>query len=516
MNTRPPRIALCGVMLESNALSPPATEDDFRNLYYLEGDEILAEAAADASVMAMEMTAFVRAMDATGPWRPVPLVMTACQPWGPVDHEFFRRTVDDVVARLAAAGPVDGIYVANHGAMISTATGDPDGEMLAALREAAGPGVPIVVTLDLHGNVSERMVESCDVVVSYQTNPHVDMLERGEEAAYHLRTILAGNARPRSAFIRLPLTPASVTLLTAAGPYADLVDFGQRRKREHAGDILNVSILGGFVFGDTPKNGVAVIVTARHSVEPARALAREIAERGWADRARFRKSLTGIDEAVRAACDNGGDPARPAQIFSDAGDNPGGGGGGDTVELLGALAAAGARGVLYGSFYDPPLAREARRLGAGATFRAAFNRDPHTGFAAPLELDAKVLAVADEPFVGRRGIYAGRLVETQPSCALEVGGEGGVVVVVISKRYQTADPVFFEHLGLDVGAARTVCVKSRGHFRAGFDPWFGPDRVVEVDTPGLTSPVLERYEWKRLPRPVYPLDEDAAWTPPQW
>jgi microcystin degradation protein MlrC len=170
-----PRIALTGILLESNAFSPPATEADFRGLCYLEGDEILANARSPASPMAMEMTAFVRTMDATGPWRPLPLVFTGCQPWGPVEHRSLERTLEDILARLAAAGPVDGIYVANHGAMVSTTDPDPDGEMLARLRSAVEPRVPVELTLDLHANVSERMVESVDLTVAYQTNPHVDM-----------------------------------------------------------------------------------------------------------------------------------------------------------------------------------------------------------------------------------------------------------------------------------------------------------------------------------------------------
>ena len=123
-------------------------------------------------------------------------------------------------------------------------------------------------------------------------------------------------------------------------------------------------------------------------------------------------------------------------------------------------------------------------------------------------------AVREESIVGRRGIYAGRRLALGRMAALEIGGEGGVTVVVLSARHQTADPVFFEALGLDIGAARTVCVKSRGHFRAGFDLWFPPEQVVEVDTPGVTAPVLERFEWKGLPRPVYPLDPDTVWPPP--
>jgi len=510
---RSPRVALAGFVLESNSFAPVAGEKDFRNRYYFQDQEILDQAANPHSVMPMEMAAFVRAMHATGPWQPIPLVLTGTEPAGPVEHGFYVRTIDAMLAALDKAGPVDAIYLSNHGAMTSTETYDPDGEMAARLREAVGPDVAIVVTLDLHANISERLVEASDLIIGYQTNPHVDMLERGEEAAHSLRAILAG-ARPQAAFIRLPLTPASVVLLTREGPYADLIDFGQRRKRELGGAILNVSIFGGFVFGDTPKNGVAIVVTGRDDGDAARGLSVEIAERGWADRQRFRKQLTPLDEAVSLAVRVGEEVSAPAVIFSDAGDNPGGGGLGTTAWLLAALLEARARGVLFGSFCDPRLAAEAHRLGVGAGFEAVFNQDCESEFSKTLAVPATVMALGDGEVIGRRGLYANRALELGPVCALELGAEGGISVVVISNRRQTADPMFFEMLGLDIGAARSVCVKSRGHFRAGFDLWFPPEQVYEVDTPGLTSPVLERFHWRNLPRPVYPLDEETQWVPP--
>jgi microcystin degradation protein MlrC len=507
-------VALCGVALESNAFAPVATEADFRGFCYLEGDAVTEAARTTGSTASTELGAFVRTMDATGEWTPVPLVFTWCQPWGPVEHDFFTGVVESLVQGIRDAGGVDAVYVASHGAMVSTGSHDPDGDLLARLREAVGEAVPVLATLDLHANISARMVEAASVLVGYQTNPHVDMFERGEEAAHALRAMLAGNAAPCPVLVRLPITPPTVSLLTREGPYADLIDYGQRRKRELAGAILNVSVFGGFVFGDTPKNGIAVVVTGRHEEAPARRLAREIAERAWADRARFRCRLTSLDEAVAAAVANGRDPGRPARIFSDAGDNPGGGGGGDTIELLQALVEADARGVLFGSFHDPELAAAAVAAGEGGRLRAVFNAQGRTRFATRYEVDARVLAIAGRGFVGRLGIYAGRGLEPQPTCALEIGGPGGITVVVLSRRYQTADPMFFEHLGIDIAAARTVCVKSRGHFRAGFEPWFTPEQVVEVDTAGFTSPVLERFDWKHLPRPVYPLDEDTDWVPP--
>jgi microcystin degradation protein MlrC len=507
-----PRVALAGIVLESNSFAPIVGEEDFRNRYYFEGREILDQAARAHSVMPMEMTAFVRAMHATGRWQPVPLILTGTEPGGPVDHGFFVRTVDAMIEALANTESVDAVYLSNHGAMTTTESHDPDGEMTARVREAVGPDATIVVTLDLHANISERLVDAADLLVGYQTNPHVDMLERGEEAACSLRTILAG-ARPETAFIRLPLTPASVVLLSREGPYADLIDFGQRRKRELGGAIFNVSVFGGFVFGDTPKNGVAIVVTGRDDGAAARALASEIAQRGWADRQRFRKQLTQLDEAVSLAVRAAKDPSAEAVIFSDAGDNPGGGGLGTTTWLLAALVEAGARGVLFGSFCDPALAAEAHAKGEGVAFEARFNRESESEFSRRFSASARILSLGDGSVVGRRGLYANRAMELGPSCALEIGGDGGIVVVVISNRRQTADPMFFEMLGLDIGAARCVCVKSRGHFRAGFDLWFAPGQVYEVDTPGLTSPVLERFQWRNLPRPVYPLDEDTQWSP---
>jgi microcystin degradation protein MlrC len=395
--------------------------------------------------------------------------------------------------------------------MVATGSPDPDADMLERLRQCVGSEIPIVGTLDLHANVSERSVVAADMLAAYLTNPHMDMFERGEEAAHALRAILAGSAQPKTAYVKVPLTPPTAILLTREGPYADIIDFGQRRKRELGGKILNVSISAGFVYADTDTTGMAIWVTGRHDLEPARTLMAEIAERVWADRERFKRVLTSMEEAVRGAVERGKGPNLPAYIYADIGDNPGGGGCGNTTEFLAALIEAGADGVLMGAFFEPELAAVAVETGVGAELDAVFNANPRTMFSTRYECRATVAAVSTEAFVGRLGQYTGTLIEASPSAALQIGG---ITVVVISNRYQTSDPMFFEHLGLDIAQARTVCVKSRGHFRAGFEPWFTPDRVLEVDTPGFTSPVLSRFDWKGLPRPVFPLDEETEWTPP--
>ncbi len=504
-----PRVAIVGIWLESNRQAPVAYEADFRSFYWLEGPELLEAARAKQPYILGEGAAFVKTMDATGPWEPVPVLLAACHPHGPIDGALMDRMLADMRKGLEEAGPLDAVYVANHGGMIATDRDDTDGEIIALAREFAGSKGKVIVTLDLHANISERMVENADLIVGYRTNPHVDMTERGEEAALALRMIFAGLADPKSAFIRLPLTPASVNLLTASGPYGDMIDYGTRRRAELAGDILNVSIFGGFVFSDSDKNGVAIVVTARSDVKRAQMLALEIAERGWGQRERFRKVLTPLRDAVDLALHRN----RPAVILADTGDNPGGGGTGRTTELLQALHKAGAQNVLYGSFFDPPLAQAAHAAGVGARIRASFNSHRGLPCDAPFEADAEVVGLHDGTIVGRLGWAQGRTLRLGPSAALRIGC---LTVIVISDRMQTLDPMFFEMFGLEIGKADTVVVKSRGHFRAGFIPWFPPERVYEVDTEGLTSPVLERRQWHRLPRPSYPLDEHATWTPPRW
>jgi microcystin degradation protein MlrC len=352
--------------------------------------------------------------------------------------------------------------------------------------------------------------------IGYRTNPHLDMRERGAEAAGLLRRLIAGT-RTCLARVRLPIVPPTVTQLTGQDapnrPYGELIDLGQQRMNQppYAGRVLNVSVMGGFAYADTPFNGLTVVVTATDQ-DAAERLAGEIAREGWARRDRFRPTLTSLDEAVRLAkaTEN---PARPALAFADVADNPGGGGRGNTMAILQAFHAAGVRNALVGIIHDPALAAEAHQLGVGASFAARFNRDilnqpGGDEFSKPFTAPAVVFALTDKPLRGRRGIYANNTLDIGKSAALRLDG---LTVIVVTHRYQCADPMFFEAFGLHIPAARVVVVKSRGHFRGGFDEFFRHDQVVEVDAPGLTSPILSRFPWKHMPRPVLPIDDAAEW-----
>ncbi|WP_135466701.1 M81 family metallopeptidase [Crenalkalicoccus roseus] len=501
-----PRVALLGFSIECNRFAPPAGRDDFACRCWLEGEAILADARSPTPRALGEMPGFVADMDAAGPWRPLPVLLAMAEPNGPVEQPLFATMMATWRRGLEALrGEVDGAYCVLHGAGLTTELDDPEGALQALVREVLGPGVPLVCSYDLHANVSDAMVRHCDAFVGYRTNPHLDMRERGAESARLLRRLMSGT-RTHLAFRRLPIVAPTVSLLTARGPYAEVIDLGQELKAQDP-RILNVSVMGGFAYGDTPFNGLAVIVTATER-DAAEALADTLADAAWERRHRFVAHLTPLEEAVRRAKES------PVPlVFADVADNPGGGGRGNTMFLLEAFHTAGVRDCLVGVIHDPLLAGEAHRLGHGARFIARFNRPQGTltaedPFSRPFAAEAEVAALSDGQVTGRRGIYAGTAMRLGPTAALRIGG---ITVVVISNRTQCADPAFFEHLGLDIGAARAVVVKSRGHFRGGFDEFFGHDQVVEVDCPGLTSPILSRFAWTRLPRPVLPLDPETRW-----
>ncbi|WP_341895270.1 M81 family metallopeptidase [Ferrovibrio terrae] len=499
------RIAIGGFMLESNGHAPVSTREEFAASVHLEGDALLADLASANPRSPTTLTGFTAEMGRIADWQPVPLVMAAVGASGPVDQPFFDEVVERMRQLLRAAGPVDAVFLSQHGAATATVDVDPDGTVFRAVREIVGADVPVVATLDLHANVSPAMVELADILVAYRENPHTDMPDRGADCARHLKAMLGG-MKPHAAFVKLPFIPPSTSQNTKSGPYADVIAYGQKQV---GNGVIDVSVSSGFSLGDTPKNGMSVIVTATDKKQAA-VVARDVAAYAWSQRQRFITHLTSLERCTEMALACSRDPGKPSLLFADVADNPGGGGRGNTSFILAAFHKAGVAGCAIGPVFDPPLAAEAYKLGVGATFNARFNRDETTTFSDPFMAEGKVVALSDGLFVGRRGMAAGRTLDMGPAALVQVGG---IQVVVMTHRHQALDPMFFETFGVDITKLRCLVVKSRGHFRAGFDIFFPDDRIIEVDVPGLTTPVLQNVPWRQVPRPIYPLDPDMTWAP---
>jgi microcystin degradation protein MlrC len=506
---RPLRVGICGFFLECNRWSPVTTAKEFAQSLDIAGTDLQEELRRELPRVLPDTSGFVAAMNRSGPWEPVALRLAAAQPGGPADHAYFDSLAIDIEARLRAAAPLDAVFISSHGAALTTQIDDPDGDLFSRIRAVVGPAVPIVAVFDLHANVSRRMTDAVSAFVAYRTNPHTDLRACGEEAARHLHTLLAQGPGVVE-LVKLPFVPPATSQLVAVGtPFAELIALGQTRV---GGAILNVSLCGGFALADSEKCGFAVVVTAQAGNRArARTVAEELAAAVWASRRSFVSRLTAVADAV-AAAKVAGEPGGATLILADVADNPGAGGGGNTVGLMRALVEAGARAVLVGVVTDAALAQEAHALGVGAGFDARFNRaaagDP---FALPYTCAARVLALSDGRFVGRRGFVKGTQRDMGPSVLLDLGG---VQVAVISQRQQLLDPAQLDVLGVDLADVRTLVVKSRGHFRAAFDGFAPAERILEVDCPGLTTPNLASLGWKHMPRPVYPLDEDTAWLAP--
>ena len=503
-----PKVAITGFALEANSFSPVSTREDFEKSCWHEG-AIITELARQTSNLPAEVTGFYARMDEKGPWTPVPTIVIGAPPGGPVVQAVWTEFMDKLEHSLRAAMPLDAVYVSNHGASSAEHLDDTEGDMMAMIRGIVGPDIPVIATHDLHCNVSERTVDALDALISYRTNPHVDQRERAAEAVDLLQEMLDG-MKTQKAFIRMPITPPSVTLLTARGPYADLVNMGTAMMQSPAeGPIANVSVSAGFVFSDLPKCGITICVTSRGDLAAAQACALKLARSAWADRARYVPDMLEIPEAINKA-----QHTSVPLLFADVADNPGGGGRGNTSWLLAAFNAAKIPGVLLGVFIDPALAQQAHQAGEGREFDAVFNAT-ESQFSKRFTARARVLKLTDGEGLGRRGILRGKKFSLGASALIELI-DTGTRVVVGSLRRQLCDPAMLEMHGIDIATVRILIVKSRGHYRAGFDEFFPESQIFDVDSPGLTTPNLKNVDFKRLPRPVFPIDQDATWTEPAW
>lgn len=501
MTTRPP-IAILGFRLESNFHAPVIFEDEFVSL---SGDALVKDLATDAPRAPSEVTGFMNVMEAAGE-RCVPLSLTSGGAAGEVDEAYFKAWVEEAVGMLKALGPVAGVYLPQHGAASATHTEDPDGELFARVRGVVGPDVPIVVSLDPHANVSAKMVGEIDALIAYRTNPHTDQRERGEEAAALMRTLLGGT-KTALAIVKLPIIPPSISQNTKDGPLGEHIAYGQSFVGD---DVLAVCVCSGFSLGDTVKAGMSVTVTVRGDKAKAEEVAQKIAARIWEERRRYDITMTSLAEAVAMMRGLNEDSNRPSLCFADVADNPGSGARGNTTHILRAFLDAGCKDVALAPFYDAPLAHEAAALGVGARFTAHFNREEPSEFSEELQTEAEVVALHTGEIVGRRGIIAGRRFDLGTVALIRCDG---ILVVVNDRRIQFCDPGILECVGLIMGGPRALIVKSRGHFRASVDEVFTDERIIEVDVPGLATPMLERIRWQRTPRPIYPLDRDFSWTP---
>lgn len=435
----------------------------------------------------------------------VPLWWAAAEPSGTIERSAYEAMRDQLVTAIRSALPLDALALDLHGAGVMGEADDLEADLGRAIRNVVGPDLPIVVTLDLHGNISDEMAELYDVMLGYHLYPHTDMWERGDESLRLLPALLDGSLHPTAHVEHLPiLLPTSTT--DPGYPAAEMNEVC-RRLEERPG-VVDVTVFHGFPFTDIENVGVHVVVTTDGDAELARAVGAEVGGWVWSNRERFRLESPTPDQAVRLAlaADTTGGPV----VINETSDNPGGGTPGDGTHLLRALLEAEPGvPVVFGFLCDPDVAGAAHRAGVGATIDVRLGGKHDELHGLPVEATVYVKALTDGRFT-LRAISEGTRVNLGRSARLVVGGRSGAVqVIVVSHRSQTFDEQVFLLHGIDVTRYAVVALKSSNHFRAGFRDV--ASQIITADAPGLTTNRVEVFPHTRASRPLWPQDPAATY-----
>jgi len=432
----------------------------------------------------------------------IPAIAASAVPSGLVTAPTYQHLAGHLIGCIERVkrepGGLDGVALCLHGAMVAEGCDDPEGDILRRVREAAGPGVPVVATLDLHANVSEAMVRYADCLFGYDTNPHVDAYERAEEAMAALRDIWAGRLSPVMRLRRARMMPPTINMRTTEGPMVKL--FARARWHEARAGVRNVSVFGGFPFADVEYAGTSVVALTDGLPELAQEICDDLVELAWSLRYEFLKELVPPEVAVQRAIA----AARGPVVLADVADNMGGGGSGDTTLLLRVLleSGGGRRGAGFAVMVDPEAVARCIAAGPGASVHLALGGKTEPAHGPPLGCPGVVRALTDGTFVQKGPMGTGLQVTAGPSARLDIGG---VEVIITSQRQAPNDPEIFRHIGIEPTHKHILVVKSRGHFRAAYEPFAA--EILEVDCPGFASPNLRHFAYRNVRRPLFPLDD---------
>ncbi|POR44550.1 M81 family metallopeptidase [Methylobacterium sp. V23] len=493
------RIVTARVNHETNTFSPLATPLAAFNPLW--GDAALA-AGRDSTTA---LGAFIRFGEARGATVVVP-VSAHANPSGPVADAAFAALA---AAILDAVRPgCDAILLDLHGAMVTESHDDGEGELLARIR-ALAPGVPLGVALDLHGNITGRMVDNCDAIAGFKTYPHVDMAETGARVAGIVGRMLDGGLAPCRAWVHPPMLAHTLRMDTRVpGPMQAAV--AAARAAEARPGVLAATIFGGFSLADLSEAGVSVTVTAETQAA-ADAAARDLAAGLWNAREDFVYAEAPLADSIAAAQAALAGPGEGPVLLLDHGDNCMSGGTCDVMDVLAAALAAGMDGILAGPICDPEAVAALHAAGVGAPVACGLgNRVPLPGFPrqAPLPVSGTVAALGDGQYVITGPTYTGQSCHMGRAAVLDTGAAR---ILVTEEPHEPWDLGVFTGSGLDPAAARVLILKSRMYCRPVFEPI--ARAVVECASRGVTSSDYGLFPFAKLARPIFPLDADAAWPP---
>ncbi len=492
------RIAIGQISHETNTMfGPPTPVTEFERQGWAVGQEIINNSTG--------VRGYLGGMIAAGSDNDIEIVPTfaaQAHPSGPIERSAF----DTMLANLqdgieaASAGGFDAVCLSLHGAGTAVGIDDIEGTILAAVREQIGPDIPLIATLDLHCHSTELMLESATALLTVHEYPHVDSYERGYEAVELAAKTVRGEVSPVMARAVLPMAISPIT--SFHGPAREINELCWEWEKR---GLLDITFIHGYPHTDVPIISASVIAVADGDQELAQQAANDVAARIWSMREQFRSVLPDATAAVAEALAFDGAPI----VIAEVSDNPGGGSPGDSTHLLRALLDAAPEGAAFGFVYDPETAIQAHEAGPGATInvRIGGKTDPEM-MGAPIEASAYVKSCTDGRYITQSTMGQGSLRDLGKMARLVVNG---VDVIVGSESQQTIDDELFRLHGIEVSRLKIIALKSQNHFRAYFEPLAA--KVIRADSPGWTTSNLSNFNYQRINRPIWPLDEGVEWTP---
>jgi microcystin degradation protein MlrC len=482
------RIAVGGFLHETNTFAPTkATYDDFVHGGGWPAMTLGADVLKVMRHINVGLAGFVGDAEANG-WELVPTIACGASPSAHVTRDAFERVVKAMIEGIKAAGPLDAVYLDLHGAMVTEHFDDGEGEILARVRQVIGKDLPLVVSLDLHANVTPAMVEHADALIAYRTYPHVDMADTGRAAARHLALLLRSKQKFAKAFRQLPFLIPISWQCTNDEPTKVIY---QKLAALQGDAVPTLSFAPGFPAADFPDCGPSVVAYGRTQAD-ADAAADAMTRLVISHESDFDGRIYSPDDGVRHAMELAKTARKPI-VIADTQDNPGAGGDSDTTGMLRALVRNKATRAAIGVIYDPQSAKAAHAAGVGATVTLALGGKSGISGDAPYRESFIVEKLSDGQFVAPGPYFGGRDMDMGPSAALRIGD---VRVVVSSHKAQLADQSMYRYVGIEPTEQSILVNKSSVHFRADFEPI--AERLLICAAPGAMPADTATLPWTRL------------------
>lgn len=491
------KVLFGGLIQESNTFNPQPSTLNLFEPQMLQGDALLSfEGRAN------ELSGFINVGRQVGA-NLVPLTFASAVSGGRLNRESHHPLSTQLERAVQSNLPCDGVLLALHGATVAEGEDDVCGDLLERLRKLLGPDVPLVVSLDLHANVTEKMVQSATALVGYRTFPHTDFFETGQRAARLLFGILETGARPHTCWVKLPIITPAENQQTSSGPMHDL--FAAALEGEQEGRSICTSLFSVQPWLDLPDLGWSVVVIGEDlsTVQPE---ANRLAQLAWSRRHDFNADLTPLETAARIALD----PATPRPlVLSESADSPGAGASATGVVGLRGLLEAGVhrqRTVFY-TVVDAESVALCIDAGVGTNITLDVGHRLDTRHGLPLRVSGKVMHLSSGEFEFGSGYAPGTFGQMGRCAVLKMEG---LSLLITERAVFTGDPAMYRSVGLEPLKADVVVVRSASQFRAGYEPIAG--RILVLDTPGDSTARLERLPFVRRPSPMFPF-EDFEWSP---